>query len=260
MSSLDRRREVSRSGSRFALLASLCVTLSSCDDVDHGAEPPDASTGATGGEDAGNESDHEVSLTLDGGDLDGWAGCPRLTAEGGAAVDAGNVTAAQAWCTPGASNSAGCPAVSAPGSACSTPNLRCGYRYDAGGVVLDTCDGRWSEVAHRCGTTCAPPDASSVAVSGAVCGSVPDIPCGDRADTDDERATTVLGEVAACCRPPTESQMDVWLVDGCITALDVLREPATGAFSACMVAALRGRRIACARSLACLSVSWSTLP
>lgn len=163
---------------------------------------------------------------------------------------------AQSWCAPVA-NPPECP-VERPlaGSACSTAGLQCAYEKTLEGLLLDTCDQSWLEVAHWCNRTCTPSGSSVATPQQPGCGTLADIQCaGGATATSQERADRTLREIAACCGVPNETILVVWLEDGCASAASGPPE-----LVSCMNGLLAGRRLDCAKELSCVMSEWSTLP
>ncbi|APR86964.1 hypothetical protein A7982_12313 [Minicystis rosea] len=85
---------------------------------------------------------------------------------------------------------------------------------------------------------------------------MPEIPCVTFPEgTDQERANATLHQIAECCPAHFETELVVWLQDGCATA-----SAGRPDLVACMNSLLAGRRIQCAAALSCAATEWSTLP
>lgn len=125
-----------------------------------------------------------------------------------------------------------------------------------GALLLETCDGSWSERLHTCHDVCEPPGGDAVVAGAEKCGAQPAIACDESADlTDQESADRVFEDLASCCGGFTESVLTVWLEGGCVTALSGRPE-----LVECLRELTAGRRVGCAAGVSCVTLEWSTLP
>jgi hypothetical protein len=171
-------------------------------------------------------------------------------------------TPAQAHCDGSAPNPVECPAVNPePGSPCELNEIECWYALGGGSMVSARCQGlRWTTVSRHCAEPCAPFAPEDAILGGPACGSLPEIPCDDRAMlTDQERLYWVLGEVARCCGYWQESGVTIWLEGGCTVAARVDGPGADQMLGECIRGLLAGRRFSCGTGLSCASVEWSTI-
>jgi len=236
-----------------------------------------------------NSPANEVGLARDGGEMDAQAddatnpygegdgqalessngtvppSCPPLETAPLDAGEVGDATPIQAWCDSGLANPSACPgSVPDPGSACSEPGLLCGYHALENGLVMATCDeagAHWALRSANCGWDC-PGAGPHIPIGGAVaCAERDVVACAPHPQrSDQEQADRVLRDVAACCVPPSELELEVVFEDGCATAIAATdRGPLGDAFTACLASRLRDVRLECMATRGCARVMWSTV-
>jgi hypothetical protein len=164
---------------------------------------------------------------------------------------------AQEYCSPTWVNPAGCPAMRAAGT-CTNPGLHCAYSESNGQIAVETCDAatlQWSVAVHRCEPTCP----SLLMFDHPVTCEGAELPCEDDAGlTDFERASRAVDDLAvanACLT--SEFSVTIMLDDGCAFAF--VHGSEGDGVADCLRKVLANHRIACARSVRCLTVARSTL-
>jgi hypothetical protein len=242
----------------FVAVALSAGPVPGCSSPETRASSGISGAGGAGGSTSSGDAGPQITIDFDGSGEP--PGCARL--EGGAKSVPWAGTPAQAYCDGSAQNPPECPAAPPEaGSPCASNGLDCWYPSGAGWMVSMHCNKwGWSGVGHACADQCAPAAPEDAILGAPACGSLPDIPCDDRAMlTDQERLDWVLREVSHCCGYVNHTTLTIWIEDGCAVAARSDGPGMDQAFDKCIRDLLAGRRFSCGKALSCASVEWSTL-